>query len=60
MLEALTSSAAGAVRLRETSPFMGILPEGERQAVLAAFAESRRHHARLLPPSTFERVLRSV
>jgi excisionase family DNA binding protein len=60
VLEALTSSSAAAVRLRETSPFMGILPEGERQAVLAAFAESRRHQARLMPPEKFERVLRSV
>lgn len=60
VLEALTSSSIAAVRLRETSPFMGILPEGERQAVLAAFAESRRNQARLMPPEKFERVLRSV
>ena len=60
VLEALTSSSVAAADLRATSPFMGILPEDERQAVLAAFAESRRYHARPLPPETFERVLRSV
>jgi len=60
VLEALTSSAAYAVELREASPFAGILPESERRAVVAAFAESRRDRARLLPPGKFERVLRSV
>ncbi|GAA3349889.1 helix-turn-helix domain-containing protein [Amorphoplanes nipponensis] len=60
VLEALTSSAAYAVELRKTSPFAGILPEGERQAVVAAFAERWREHARAMPPDKFERVLRSV
>jgi excisionase family DNA binding protein len=60
VLEALTSSAAYAVELRRSSPFAGILPESEREAVVAAFAESRREHARSMPPEKFERVLRSV
>ena len=60
VLEALTSSAAYAVKLREASPFAGILPENERQAVVAAFADSRRDQARSMPPEKFERVLRSV
>jgi excisionase family DNA binding protein len=60
VLEALTSSAAYAVELRATSPFAGILPDGERQAVVAACAASRRDHARSMPPEKFERVLRSV
>lgn len=60
VLDALTSSAAAAVALREASPFAGILPEGERRAVVAAFAESRRDRVRSLPPGKFERVLRGV
>ena len=60
VLEALTSSAAYAVELRTTSPFAGILPEHERRAVLAAFADIRRDHARSMPPEKFEHVLRSV
>ncbi|MEU7903801.1 helix-turn-helix domain-containing protein [Actinoplanes sp. NPDC049118] len=60
VLEALTSSAAYAVELRETSPFAGILPERERAMVLAALADSRRDHARPMRPERFERVLRSV
>ncbi|MBB4767252.1 excisionase family DNA binding protein [Actinoplanes digitatis] len=60
VLEALTSSAAFAVDLRETSPFAGILPEKERVAVLAALADSRRDRARPMRPESFERVLRSV
>jgi excisionase family DNA binding protein len=60
VLEALTSSAAYAVTLREASPFAGILPDGERQAVVAAFADSRRDRARSMPAEQFERVLRSV
>ena len=60
VLEALTSSAAYAVELRAASPFAGILPDGERQAVVAAFADSRRDHARSMPAEKFERVLRSV
>jgi hypothetical protein len=60
VLEALTSSAAYAVDLRKASPFAGILPDSERRAVIAALADSRRDHARSLPPEKFERVLRSV
>jgi excisionase family DNA binding protein len=60
VLEVLTSSAAYAVELRKTSPFAGILPESERRAVVEACAESRRDHARSMPPEKFERVLRSV
>ena len=60
VLEALTSSAAYAVELRAASPFAGILPDGERQAVVVAFADSRRDQVRSMPPEKFERVLRSV
>lgn len=60
VLEALTSSAAYAVELRASSPFGGILPDSERRAVVAAFAESRRHQARSMPPEKFEQVLRTV
>ena len=60
VLEALTSSAAYAVELRAASPFAGILPDGERQAVVTAFADSRRDQARSMPAEKFERVLRSV
>lgn len=37
VFEALTSSAAWAVELRQNSPFAGVLPEQERAAVLASF-----------------------
>jgi excisionase family DNA binding protein len=60
VLETLTSPAAYAVDLREASPFAGILSERERATVLAAFAESRRDHARPMRRERFERVLRSV
>ncbi|MFI7545527.1 helix-turn-helix domain-containing protein [Actinoplanes sp. NPDC049599] len=60
VLEALTSSAAYAVELRVSSPFAGILPDGERRAVVTAFADSWRERARSMPPEKFERVLRSV
>ncbi len=60
VLEALTSCGAHAVELRKASPFAGILPEAERRAVVAAFAERRREHARSMPPEKFEQVLRSV
>jgi excisionase family DNA binding protein len=60
VLEALTSSAEYAVELRRSSPFAGIIPESERRAVVAAFADSRRDHARSMPPEKVERVLRSV
>ena len=38
----------------------GILSEPERRTVLAAFAESRRDHARPMRPEKLEQVLRSV
>jgi excisionase family DNA binding protein len=60
VLDALTSSAAYAVALRVTSPFAGILSEGERQQVLDAFAASRHDRARPMRPEKFERVLRSI
>jgi excisionase family DNA binding protein len=58
VLEALTSPAGYAVELRRTSPFAGILSEGERRAVLEALAETRREHARPMPAETLDRVLR--
>jgi excisionase family DNA binding protein len=42
VLEALTSSDAWAVELRQNSPFAGVLTEGERSAVLTAFREHSR------------------
>ncbi|MGN9775376.1 helix-turn-helix domain-containing protein [Micromonospora sp. H33] len=42
VLEALTSRAPHAIELRQNSPFAGVLPEAERQAVLAAFADRWR------------------
>jgi excisionase family DNA binding protein len=60
VLDVLTSSGDYAARLRETSPFAGILAEVERRTVLAAFAESRRDHARPMRAETLEQVLRSV
>jgi hypothetical protein len=38
VLETLASRAPVAVELRQNSPFAGVLPEAERQAVLDAFA----------------------
>ena len=60
VLDVLTSSGEYAANLRRTSPFAGILSETERRAVLAAFAESRRDHARPMRPEKLEQVLRSV
>jgi excisionase family DNA binding protein len=60
VLDALTSSAEYAIELRTTSPFAGILPEAERRAVLAAFADSRRDRARPMRREVLEQVLRSV
>ena len=60
VLEALTSTAAAATALRQTSPFAGILTETERRRVLDAFAENWRDRARPMPLATLERVLRSV
>jgi excisionase family DNA binding protein len=60
VLDALTSSSEYAVELRSTSPFTGILSEGERRTVLAALAESRRDRARPMSVETRERVMRAV
>jgi excisionase family DNA binding protein len=60
VLDVLTSSGEYAALLRRTSPFAGILSEAERRTVLAAFAESRRDHARPMHPEKLEQVLRSV
>ena len=60
VLGVLTSSGEYAAKLRGTSPFAGILSETERRAVLAAFAESRRDHARPMRPEKLEQVLHSV
>jgi excisionase family DNA binding protein len=60
VLDALTSSAEYAIELRNTSPFAGILPEAERRAVLAAFADSRQDRARPMRREVLEQVLRSV
>jgi hypothetical protein len=60
VLDVLTSSGEYAAQLRRTSPFAGILSEGERRTVLAAFAENRRDHARPMRPDKLEQVLRSV
>ena len=60
VLEALTSTSEIAVRLRKASPFAGVLTEVERRAILLAYAESRRGHARRVPIAQVERVLRSV
>jgi hypothetical protein len=37
VLDTLTSTSPRAVELRQNSPFAGVLPDGERQAALAAF-----------------------
>ncbi len=42
VLDVLTSRSRDAAELRQNSPFAGVLPEGMRQAVLAAFAEHWR------------------
>ncbi|MCO8277609.1 helix-turn-helix domain-containing protein [Actinoplanes sp. TRM 88003] len=60
VVEALTSPAQYAVRLRSASPFAGVLSERERRAVLDAFAESRRDQARPLRVTSLERVMRAV
>jgi excisionase family DNA binding protein len=60
VLDALTSSAEYAVDLRRTSPFAGILPEDERQSVVASFAESRRDRARTVGADKVDRVLHGV
>jgi excisionase family DNA binding protein len=60
VLDALTSSAEYAVDLRRMSPFAGILPEDERQNVVASFAESRRDRARTVGADKVDRVLHGV
>ncbi len=42
VLQILTSRSPAAIELRQNSPFAGVLPEGERQAVLAAFSAQWR------------------
>ncbi len=60
VLDALTSPAQYAVRLRTASPFAGVLSERERRAVLDALAESRRDQARPMQLASLERVMRAV
>jgi excisionase family DNA binding protein len=60
VLEALTSPARGAVELRRNSPFAGVLSETERRAVVRAYADSRRDHARPVRRETVEQVLKAV
>jgi excisionase family DNA binding protein len=60
VLDALTSSAHHAVTLRSNSPFAGVLSETERRTVAAAFAASRRDHARQMRREQLEQVLGSV
>ncbi|MDQ7904326.1 helix-turn-helix domain-containing protein [Phytohabitans sp. ZYX-F-186] len=42
VLDTLVSRAPVAIELRQNSPFAGVLPEPERRAVLAAFADRWR------------------
>lgn len=42
VLDVLTSRAPEAIELRQNSPFAGVLPEAQRRAVLAAFADRWR------------------
>lgn len=60
VLDALTSSAEYAVELRATSPFAGVLSEGERRTVVNALAAARREQARALPVEKLDRVMRGV
>ncbi|MBM2616855.1 helix-turn-helix domain-containing protein [Actinoplanes sp. LDG1-06] len=60
VLDALTSPAQYAVRLRSASPFAGVLSERERRAVLEALTESRRDQARPMRLASLERVMRAV
>ena len=56
----LTSPAQYAVQMRSASPFVGVLSEVERRAVLDALSETRRDRARPMRQETLERVLRAV
>jgi excisionase family DNA binding protein len=60
VLDALTSSAHHAVELRRNSPFAGILSEAERRAVLRAYRDSRRDHARPMRRDELDQVLAAV
>jgi hypothetical protein len=60
VLDALTSPADYAVRLRRASPFAGVLSEVERRAVLDALTANRQDRARQMRPETLERVMRAV
>jgi excisionase family DNA binding protein len=42
VLDVLASRSPEAIELRQNSPFAGVLPEAERRAVLAAFADHWR------------------
>jgi excisionase family DNA binding protein len=60
VLDALTSPVEYAVRLRQTSPFAGVLSEVERRNVLGALAERRRVQVRPMRLQTRERMMRAV
>jgi excisionase family DNA binding protein len=60
VLDALTSPVDYAVRLRETSPFAGVLSELERRAVLDALSERRRVQVRPMRHETRARIMRAV
>jgi excisionase family DNA binding protein len=60
VLDALTSPIDYAVRLRETSPFGGVLSEVERRSVLNTLAERRHVQVRPMRLETRRRVLRAV
>lgn len=60
VLDALTSPVDYAVRLRQMSPFAGVLSEVERRNVLDTLAERRRVQVRSMRLQTRERVMRAV
>ncbi|HET6484389.1 MAG TPA: helix-turn-helix domain-containing protein [Actinoplanes sp.] len=60
VLDALTSPARYAVRLRSASPFAGVLSERERREVLDALAERRCDQARPMRLASLERIMRAV
>jgi excisionase family DNA binding protein len=60
VLDALTSPVDYAVRLRQMSPFAGVLSEVERRNVLDTLAERRRVQVRSMRLQTRERIMRAV
>jgi excisionase family DNA binding protein len=60
VLDALTSPVAYAVRLRESSPFAGVLSEVERREILETLAERRRVQVRPMRLATRDRIIRAV